>query len=82
MKGSFIFQKHDEKLLNVWQLADGLTGPLFCMSLLDFHLVLRHKEIYNIDNKGIILCVCPTNERCNNIKPSVIGWANLQSDPW
>ena len=32
---------------------------------------------------GIILCICPTNERqCYNGTPSLIGWVNTQNDPW
>ena len=32
---------------------------------------------------GIILCMCPANERqCYNVMSSLIGWAHTQNDPW
>ena len=31
---------------------------------------------------GIILCMCPANERCHDtVKSSLIGWAHTQNDP-
>ena len=32
---------------------------------------------------GIILCMCPANERRRyNVTSSLIGWAHTQNDPW
>ena len=41
------------------------------------------KYMYFDKFAGIILCLCPANERkCYNVTLSLIGWAHIQNDPW
>ena len=47
------------------------------------HSLLNPDFVNSYGSPGIILCMCPTNERWHyNVKSSLIGWAHTQNDPW
>ena len=55
-----------------------------------WELKIIHKENYRksvssevVLPPGIILCMCPANERqCYNVTSSLIGWAHIWNNPW
>ena len=54
----------------------------FSVNKMHFRMVSAKWQPFWPDLTGIILCICPANERrCYNVTSSVIGWAHSQNNP-
>ena len=45
--------------------------------------ILWEDALHNVRATGIILCMCPANERWRyDVTSSLIGWAHAQNNSW
>ena len=70
-----------ETLRTIWQCVQ--PEELEASHTINFGNFIATRDDLKINDPGIILCVCPANERWRyTVTPSLIGWAHTQNDPW
>ena len=82
LTGSRFFHSHQAHLLDITVQLMEYTYGLSCIVCLRLS-ILFCVYMDSCDRAGIILCMCPANERRRyNVTPSLNGWAHTQNDPW
>ena len=64
-------------------LPEGLVNNMSTSDSGNYVAMNRHEVGISISGAGIILCMCPANERQHyNVTSLPIGWVHTQNDPW